>query len=364
MIAVDIATKLPGTFWAYWATSAAVESDLSYWRQSDSFLKAGPKNCTKDVAQVIDYIDSVLLNGSQKEIDALKASFGFQNLTHNDDFVNMLSADPELWLGLQFDTASSGPVNNVYLWCDAVEGAWDPVTQNYTHSKLPGAEGVGVEKALQNWGKWVKYYRLPGSCTSMYGQNYHGLYSENSTYCYESYDPKNQFYTDMSVGNPWNRQYLWFECNEPLGGWTTGAPKGTPSLISRLLTVEYGLHFCDMLFPKGPHGETYGLRTEEEYKEYWGGWNIENTTRLLLVNGEYDYFRPTTVAAENRPGGPLKSTQQLPTWIVPGGFHCSDSLYYRNGRINEGVRTVIHEVLAQMEAWVKEWPGKKVSSSS
>ncbi|USP82861.1 hypothetical protein yc1106_10135 [Curvularia clavata] len=363
-ITVDIATKLPGTFWAYWATGAGVEVQLNYWRQTDSFLKAGPKNCTKDVAQVIDHIDSVLLNGSQKEIDTLKANFGLQNLTHNDDFVNMLSGDPQLWYTMQFDFLVAPDVTNSYMWCDAIEGVWDPVTRNYTHSKLPGIEGVGVEKALKNWGKWMKYYKLPGSCPDFGNQNYPGLYSENSTYCDESHDPNNPFYTDISVGNPWNRQYLWLSCNEPYGAWTAGAPKDIPSLISRTLDVKYGYHMCDMLFPKGPHGETYGLRTEDEFNEYWGGWNIGNTTRLLLVNGEYDYWRPTSVAAEQRPGGPLKSTEQLPTWIVPGGYHCSDSLYYRNGRLNEGVRNVIHEVLAQLEAWVKEWPGKKGSSSS
>ncbi|XP_014562043.1 hypothetical protein COCVIDRAFT_11528 [Bipolaris victoriae FI3] len=351
VITVDIATKLPGTFWAYWATSAAVHSELEYWRQSDSFLKAGPKNCTKDVAQVIDYIDSVLLNGSQKEIDVLKANFGLQNLTHNEDFVNTLSGDPELWLNVQFDINA------------APDGVWNPATRNYTHSKLPGIEGVGVEKALKNWGNWVKNYRLPGMCKDGFGKHYPGLYSENSTYCEDSYDPNNPFYTDISVGNPWNRQYLWFECNEAIGGWTAGAPKGTPSLISRLLDVKYGYHMCEMLFPKGPNGETYGLRTVDQFNEYWGGWNIGNTTRLLIANGEYDYWRPTTFASEVRPGGPLQSTAQLPAYLVPGGYHCSDSLYYRNARRNEPVRMVIHEILAQLEAWVKEWPGKKGSSS-
>lgn len=306
----------------------------------------------------------MLLNGSQKEIDALKASFGLQDLTHNDDFVNQLSQNPELRYSMQFDFLTAPDVMNSYMCCDAIEGVWDPVTRNYTHSKLPGVEGVGVEKVLENWTKWMKYYQLPGFCASFGEKYYPGLYSKNSTYCDESYDPNNPFYTDMSVGNPWNRQYLWLSCNEPFSARTASAPKGVTTLISRLLNVEYGYHMCDMLFPKGPHGEAYGLRTADEFNEYWGGWNIGNTSRLLLVNGEYDYWRSATVAAENRPEGPLKSTEQLPTWIVPGGYHCSDSLYYRNGRLNEGVRKVIHEILAQLEAWVKEWPGKNDSSST
>ncbi|KAF1937821.1 hypothetical protein EJ02DRAFT_458410 [Clathrospora elynae] len=355
VITTYIADKLPGTFWAYYASSATLQEQEAYWRQSIGFQQGGPKNCSKDAALVVDYIDQLFSTGSEEEIVALKTSFGLQNLTHNEDFLLTLSYDPELWFDMQFDNHIPELLTNTFLWCDAIEGAWDPVTRTFTKTALPGIEGVGLQKALENWAKWVKYYTLPGSCASKF--DYPGLYSENSTYCYESYDPKDPFYTDLTVDNPWNRQYLWLQCNEPYGFWTTGAPEGYPTVISRLLTVSNYYRWCKTLFPTGPKMETYGLRTQDEYNTYWGGWNIVNTTRLLYVNGENDYWRPATVAAEQRPGGPLKSTPQVPTWIIPGGYHCSDFFVYRNARINEDVRKVIDQVLVQLKTWVKEWPG-------
>lgn len=44
--------------------------------------------------------------------------------------------------------------------------------------------------------------------------------------------------------------------------WATGqngAPTGQPSLVSRLINVEYSTRQCGYLFPTGPQGETYGI---------------------------------------------------------------------------------------------------------
>lgn len=355
-----VASKLPGTFWAYYASSATVEDQESFWRMNLGFQAGGPKNCTKDAALVIDYVDQVFSSGNRAEIVDLKTKFGLQNLTDDIDFLSTLATDPEMWFQMQYDFNIDGKSNadfaNTYLWCDVVEGAWDPVKREYTNITLPGAEGVGLQKALENWASWWKYYNLPGSCQAAYGSHYPGIYSENSTYCYQTVDLTDPFYTDLSVGNPWNRQYSFMQCNEPNGFWPTGAPKGTPSIVSRLLSADAYAHQCKGLFPPGPKGQTYGLRTQDQYNAYYGGWNIQNTKRLLYVNGEYDYYRPATVAAPQRPGGPRPSTPDIPTWIVPGGLHNSDFLIRRNARHNSSLRKVIDEVLAQLKTWVEEWP--------
>lgn len=63
-----------------------------------------PTNCSKDVTLVIDYMDGVLANGTAQEIYNLKAMFGLQNVTHNDDFMAALENGPWLWQGNQFYT--------------------------------------------------------------------------------------------------------------------------------------------------------------------------------------------------------------------------------------------------------------------
>lgn len=45
-----------------------------------------PKNCSKDVALVIDLVDRVLEQGTINEKQALKAKFGLAALEHDADF--------------------------------------------------------------------------------------------------------------------------------------------------------------------------------------------------------------------------------------------------------------------------------------
>jgi hypothetical protein len=47
-----------------------------------------PKNCSKDVNLVIEHVDDVLKHGTADDIYALKASFGLENIEHNDDFAS------------------------------------------------------------------------------------------------------------------------------------------------------------------------------------------------------------------------------------------------------------------------------------
>jgi hypothetical protein len=76
-----------------------------------------PKNCSTDVEKVIDYVDSVLIRGSQKEKNALKAKFGLEGVEHDDDFASALANGPWGWQEDDFTTGYSG----FYQFCDYVE---------------------------------------------------------------------------------------------------------------------------------------------------------------------------------------------------------------------------------------------------
>ncbi|KAI0576209.1 Serine carboxypeptidase [Pyrenophora tritici-repentis] len=358
-VATYVADKLPGTYWAYYTSSAVVQSQDEFWKANLAFQKYGPKNCTKDVAAVVGHIDQVFSRGIESEKVAIKTMFGMKNLTHDYDFLQVLAGDPALWAGqkLYYRTeAENRDFNDIYKWCDAIEGAWDTVTQNYTNATLPGAEGVGMQKALKNWAGWWTNVLLPTYCLDRFGSYYPGLYEENSTYCLESVDPNDPFFTDLRVRNPWVRQSWWIQCNEAAYTWA-GAPKGVPTVASSLLTVAEFTRICKKLFPTGPKGEKVGRRTQDQYNAHFGGWNIKGTKRLLHVNGEMDYWLPATFAAPQRPGGPLQSTPEVPTWVIPGGLHCTDFNMWDEGRYNKDVLRVTGEVRAQLRKWISEWPG-------
>ncbi|KAK5714306.1 hypothetical protein LTR17_017237 [Elasticomyces elasticus] len=357
----------PGTFWAYWASSAVVEAISDFWSYFLPVELGMPKNCSSDVHLVIDYMDGVLNSGNESEIYELKDMFGLTNVTHNDDFMGVLENGPWQWQSNQFSSGKKcndiishlalisfpDPNGPFYEWCDAVEG----VTNATNSTVRPGPEGVGLEKALAGYATWIKNF-IPGTCEASGYAEFNGT---NNTYCFNTYDATSPQFTDLALDNVYNRQWNWMLCNEPFGYWQDGAPDGTPSLVSRLIDADYWVRQCDLWFPTGPNGETYGIakgKTEADTNAYTGGWDDRNSTRLLYVNGGYDPWRDATVSADIRPGGPLESTEEVPVLIVPGGFHTSD-LQTANGAANASVKAVIDQGLAQMVEWVGEFPKRR-----
>jgi hypothetical protein len=147
-------------------------------------------------------------------------------------------------------------------------------------------------------------------------------------------------------------------CNEPFAYWQDGAPRSTPTIVSRLVTAEYYQRQCSLYFPT-VNGYTYGSAINpnnnvHQVNKHTQGWRLEDSTRLIWTNGEFDPWRTSGVSSEFRPGGPLQSTAQHPVQIIPGGFHCSD-LRLKNGQVNAGVQTVIDNEVAQIVAWVQEY---------
>jgi len=348
-----IASLDPGTLWAYHSSSAPVEAISDYWSYFLPVQQGMPKNCSKDVSLVIDYMDDVLTDGSREQQQKLKAMFNMEGLAHNDDFMAALENGPWLWQGNQFYTNTG-----FFEWCDYIENAVDAGNVTYGNSTIPGEEGVGLEKALAGYAKWNVEVFLPGYCENL--GPYPDFAGTDNIACFDTYNASSPLYTDTSLANPISRQWVWMTCNEPFGYNQDGAPKDRPTIVSRLVDAQYWIRQCGLFFPDGPNGETYGIakgKTEEQVNEWTGGWDIVNTTRLIYVNGEFDPWREASVSSDIRPGGRLESTEQVPLEMVPGGFHVSD-LTTQNGVVNAGVKAVQDRVVAQLAAWVNEWPKK------
>lgn len=137
--------------------------------------------------------------------------------------------------------------------------------------------------------------------------------------------------------------------------WQDGAPENTSTIVSRLVTAEYWQRQCALFFPPpGTYGDAEGA-TPDRVNAYTGGWNtVDNTTRLMWTNGEFDPWRDSTVSSDYRPGGPFEGTADAPVNIVPAGIHCSDMLA-NNGVANAGVQAVIDAAVAQISTWVDEY---------
>ncbi|SMY22288.1 unnamed protein product [Zymoseptoria tritici ST99CH_1A5] len=325
-----IANLYPGTFWAYYVSSAVMQALDPFWQYFVRIEEGMARNCSKDVVAVVDHIDDILLHGSAQDITDLKAKFNLQSVKHNDDFVNQIGYASGLWQeGDESD-------NHLFLtWCDYIENV---------NSTIAGPEGVGVEKALDGYARWWKDF----------GQAISGCPDDDTAAeCYDSHNASAPIYTDVSMGLRTNRPYTWLNCATPLGTWQTGAPAGCPSLVSRLIDADYWHRICGLYFPPTPSGETYNQgRTVDDTNAFTGGWNPQNISRVLFVEGEFDPWASAGVTSQFRPGGPMESSENVTVLVLPGGHHCTEQYTpVGGGKAIEDIEKTIDQAVAQIVKW-------------
>lgn len=81
------ATTKPSVMWAYYASSAVVETIGNYWSYFLPETEHMPKNCSTDIALVVEYLDNIGERGTSKQQAAAKELFGLGGLAHYDDFM-------------------------------------------------------------------------------------------------------------------------------------------------------------------------------------------------------------------------------------------------------------------------------------
>ena len=81
------ATTKPSVMWAYYASSAVVETIGNYWSYFLTETENMPKNCSTDISLVVEHLDQIGENGTAQEQTAAKALFGLAGVPHYDDFM-------------------------------------------------------------------------------------------------------------------------------------------------------------------------------------------------------------------------------------------------------------------------------------
>lgn len=109
----------PGTFWAYEAGSAPIESFGSFWQYFVPIKNAMPKNCTADMQRIIKHVDQVLLHGSDANKTTLKSKFGLEDAS-DKNFANSLSE----WMTIQQSHHVSDKINPLHISCDYLEACY------------------------------------------------------------------------------------------------------------------------------------------------------------------------------------------------------------------------------------------------
>ncbi|QUC15853.1 uncharacterized protein UV8b_00094 [Ustilaginoidea virens] len=315
----------PGTFWAYYSSCAPVQAISDFWQYFQPIQEALPANCSRDLRKAVEHIDGVLSNGTEEAQAALKTDFGFDGTVRNDVFGDWIAQPLLRWQDTELH--DNGVVNPVYRFCDYLEN----VVPANEDGSVPGPEGVGTDKALAGYMKWSRSRDGPSS--------------RNDTPA-----PAD---SQVAVNNSYNRQWLWLLCNEPLEWAQVSGPQDAFRLVSKFFNLDYRRQQCRDRFP-GRVGLDAG-RTVERFNEWTGGWDaVGNTTRLMWVNGQHDPWRSASVSSDYRPGGPLRSTEEAPVWVLPGAAHCNDFNMANAEASAEGGK-VMGEVLETMRRWVGEF---------
>lgn len=253
-----------------------------------------------------------------------------------------IASGPYEW---QATDLSDGPGGPFYQFCDYVENA------NGHGATVPGAAGVGLEKALAGYAAWFYNLSLPGACEAYGYADFNGTYNVE---CYNTHNATSPLFTDLTVENPEDRQWFWMLCNQPFGYWQDGAPTNVSTIISRKINVHYNTRQCGLYFPE-VNGYTYGIaeaKTEAQQNKYTGGWDITNVDRLFYINGGRDPWRDATVSSDFRPGGRFEGNENTIVRIIPDGYHGSD-VAVSNGLVNAGAAAVQADMVEYLQTWVK-----------
>ncbi|KAI9155704.1 putative extracellular serine carboxypeptidase [Paramyrothecium foliicola] len=345
-----MASKYPGTFWAYHSSAGVVHALEDFWDYFTPVEKAMPRNCSADVHLVVEHMDNVLANGTPAEKMAFKTEFGLELLAHDDEVASALQWGLYTWQSHNFNTLRR---TDFHEFCDYVENQWPG-----SNTPVPDANGVGLVRARAGYAKWVREVLLTRRCGRL--TTTHNTIQKVAARCFGAHAPDSSDLNEALTSTS-NRQWQWMLCNEPFKWWRGGAPKGEPSLIGRAMGVEYYDRQCGYMFDHAGKPGSYGIKdglNVTEVNASLGGWEATvGLERIVYVNGEYDPWLGATVASPNFPGGPFQSTDRAPHYIIPQGMHCSD-MQASNAAVNEGVHAVMTQVVADIARFVAEFEPK------
>lgn len=111
----------PGTYWAYHASSAVVESITNFWPYFQITHDVMPKNCSSDFTKVITHVDKVLTTGTDERKAKLKKKFGAFSVLNDLDFAWLLVDGLFGLQSLAFTGDKYHSKDHFHEFCDYIE---------------------------------------------------------------------------------------------------------------------------------------------------------------------------------------------------------------------------------------------------
>jgi hypothetical protein len=338
----------PQYWWGSIASSGVTYALWDFWQYYEPIREYGPKACISAQEKLINVADTIMMSGNETRITELKSAFGMKNLTHNDDFANVLSLGIGYWQNRNWDPAVNDPTFDEYcgnITASTLTYEAETSSLSNTATSLIEAGGWGGKlstTSMLNYIGWVNA-TFVASCDGTLDS------------CYGTHNASSPMYADKSLDNYADLTWAYQYCTQ-WGYIQVGStvPKNKLSLISRLITLDYETEVCRFAF------NLTGTADVEAINKH-GGYNI-TYPRLAHIGGQADPWRPVTPLATLSVPDVLNttSTTSEPHILIEGAVHHWDE----NGLFaNETTKSLPPSAVAdaqKMEVniimeWLKEW---------
>jgi hypothetical protein len=149
----------PHVFWGAISSSGVTKAIYDYWEYYEPVREYGPPDCIATTQKLTNVVDNILIghHGTLAVLE-LKAAFGMESVTYNDDFANALSFGIGAWQGKNWDPAVNDPSFSEYCGNITSDSILYPETSALKQpvKKLLGVAGYATESAtltnrMLNW---------------------------------------------------------------------------------------------------------------------------------------------------------------------------------------------------------------------
>ncbi|GAA5977759.1 hypothetical protein JCM10908_005082 [Rhodotorula pacifica] len=335
----------PEVFWGALASSAVTVAIEEFHDYYTPIMQHGPAECISLLQNHTELIDTLLELKTPFVTSRLKDAFGLGNVTSDADFANALALPLGSWQARNWDPAVGS--TRFFQFCDAI-------TANSSSSSAAGFDSrvaslfpslpSDPRKALESFQGYAAYVRDHVTVLCPPGAT--------QDECFGS----DEYGGDDLEEAPW-KSWAYQFCTE--WGYFMGHPPSPeePSIVSRLLDVEYASKVCRIAFPPGELNKVPSRPNVTAVNQY-GGYNL-SYPRLAFIDGSEDpwlYATPHSPLAPHH--GHRPDTLSEPFKLIPGGVHHWDENGSRDLRREsepKAIRKVHEEEIRFVQAWLEEW---------
>ncbi|GAA5846293.1 hypothetical protein JCM9279_005895 [Rhodotorula babjevae] len=338
----------PDVFHGAIASSAVTTAILDFWQYYEPIRASAPADCIERLVESTSLVDTMLALNSPFLTPPLKALFGLDNVTSDADFVNALAIPLGSWQARNWDgTVGSSRFD---AFCAAL-------TNTTSSTSSPAASSLADSHAVALDLGTTSFPQDPRKAIASLASYADYVKQHVAVLCPPDEPQDACFGTDEYPGEALDdyewRSWAYQFCSE-WGYFIGAAPQGTPSLVSRLLTVEYTSKICRKAFPPGELNRVPAMPNIMAINQ-WGGFDLSHS-RLAFVDGSEDPWLYATPHSPTAPNPHRTDTLSRPFKLIKGGVHHWDENGLPPDRTEPPEIAKIHRAEVDfVKSWMRKW---------